>query len=638
MSDISETNTARQYRFGLKSLFSAGGLAILFIILLLANLIVSRLNLRWDITEEKLFSLSKGTVSILANLQEKVTLKVFYTADLINTPLYIKNYAQRVRDFIGEYEKNGKGKIKVEFYNPAPDSEEEEWALKYGVEGLNLPSGERMFFGLVATAADLEETMKMLDPSKEDHLEYDITRMITKVQSPEKRKIGIISSLPVFGAKPQYNPQSPSQGSPACLFVTELKKTYDVREISPTAESIEEGLDLLFVIHPKGLSETLQYEIDQYVLSGKNAIVMADPFCFAEGNPDPRRPAMLPKKLLDAWGVNIESNRIIVDYDYATELMMRNNTTERNPTWLSPAPEAFNSENLITSKLERMLFPAAGAITKKADSPWKTDPLLITSKNSSLDDTFKLRFGSSQFSRDFSPTIDQYNIAVQITGKFKTAFIAGKPKSDSEKETGEKTVEEIGDTGNHLAEAKKETTVIVIADADFLYDDFYVRKQNLLGFNMTQISNDNLNFLLNSCEMLTGSNELISIRSRGKFGRPFTKVQELEKTAQAQWMEKEKKLAKQVEETNRKLQELERKKDPSQKYFRTAEQEQEIQRFRDEKIKINKELKEVRKNLRRDTERLGRVLAVTNIGLMPFLVILCGVGYGLYRRARGQNS
>ena len=101
-------------------------------------------------------------------------------------------------DFLFEYEYQSKGKIRIEIFDPVIDSEEEECAQKYGIEGIDLPTGERIYFGLVVMAADVEETIAMMDPADENHLEYDITRMVARVQSPKNLKIGIISGLPIF--------------------------------------------------------------------------------------------------------------------------------------------------------------------------------------------------------------------------------------------------------------------------------------------------------------------------------------------------------------------------------------------------------------------------------------------------------
>jgi ABC-type uncharacterized transport system involved in gliding motility auxiliary subunit len=150
--------------------------------------------------------------------------------------------------------------------------------------------------------------------------------------------------------------------------------------------------------------------------------------------------------------------------------------------------------------------------------------------------------------------------------------------------------------------------------------------------------NDNLNFLLNGSELLAGNDALISIRSRGKFERPFTRVEALERSAQERWLAREQELMRKVEETNRKLEQLERQKDDSQEFIMSAEQEAEIQQFQQEKARINRELKEVRRNLRADIEALGGWVKFLNIFGMVLVVAAAGLAFGLYQRRRSGRG
>lgn len=630
---MSDEKKAKKSAIGSKSLFSAGGLVLVLFILILVNIIFSRVNLRWDSTDDKLYSLSEGTRKILSNLEEDVSLKVFYTKDSVNTPVHIKTYSQRLLDFLSEYEYYSRGKVSVEVYDVETDSDEEDWARSYGIEPVNLPSGERIYFGLVAMAADQEETIKMIDPSRETQLEYDMTRIISKVQSPEKQKLGIISSLQIFGTPPAFNMQSPSRGMEPWMFVTELKKTYNVEEINTTSGSIGDDIDLLLILHPKNLSEKLRYAVDQYVLKGGNAIVFVDPFAVSDSSPNPQgMPSSSSlKKLFAAWGVEMDATKVVVDFDYTTKLRNQNNQPEDSPLWLSIKSGSFNADDIATAKLESILLPVAGAIKKIPDSESEYKSLMKSSSNSSLTESFKVRFGASMLRRDFKPSIDQYDLAVRVRGKFKTAFPDGKPKDKDAKDKSDKKDES---EAAHLAEGKEDAVIVIISDADMLFDSYYVSKQNFLGINLSRMFNDNLNFLLNTTEVLTGSEELISIRSRGKFGRPFVKVQELEKKAQTRWLAREQELVRKADETNRKLREFDKQKDKSQRFVMTPEQESEIQKFQEEKRKVNSELKQVRRNLRADIETLGNKIKFINIFVMPMLVSLAGIGYAVYRRKR----
>ena len=621
------------------SLVSAGGALLLLLILILANLIFARTNLRWDATQDQLYSLSNGTRQILNDLTEDVTIKVFYSKSNPNIPVNIKTYARRMIDFLFEYEYQSKGKIRIEIFDPAIDSEEEEWAQKYGIEGIDLPTGERIYFGLVVMAADQEETISMIDPTDENHLEYDITRMVARVQSPKKLKIGIISGLPIFGSRPeQFGMLNPSRSMSPWLFISELKKTYNVEEISLASKTVGADVDLLILVHPKGLSETLQYAVDQYVLSGRNVIVLADPLSVMDASPG-RTGASSLKKLFTAWGVTMDSSKVLIDMNNSTKLMASGNRPEDNPLWLSLGPESFNPSDIITANLETMLLPVAGAIKKIPESGFEYEPLLQSSVNSALADSFKARSSTDEIRRDFTPSSEKYDLAVKIRGVFKTAFPEGKPTDDDENPQAhdDEPLDKMTTvTEKSLINGNAKSAIIIIADADMLFDGYYVHKQNFLGFDISRIFNDNLNFLLNASEILVGGEELISIRSRGKFERPFTRVQALEEKAQAKWLIREQELIRKVETTNQRLRQLEQQKDSSQKFIISQAQETEIKEFQQEKQRINKELKDVRRKLRVNIESLGNRVKFINIFLMPLLISIMGIIYGLYRRRKAQ--
>ena len=622
-----------------KSLLPTGSIILVLLILVLINFIFSHVNLRWDLTEDKLYSLSDSTKKNISNLNKDVTIKIFYSKSVANIPVNIKAYAGRMLDFLSEYEYYSNNKIKIEVYDPKVDSEEEEWAQKYNIKGINLPTGDRIYLGLVAMAADQEEVIQFMDPAREKNLEYDITKIILKVQSPKRQNIGIISGLPVFGQQPMpLNMLNQRQQMMPWLFATELKKTYSVSKIDLSSTKIDKDISLLIIIHPKNLSDNIQYAIDQYILKGGNLIVFVDPFSTADNSPGRSKSSSL-EKLFSAWGITMDSSKAVVDFNYFTKLRTQTNQVENNPFWISLDHEAFNTGNIITSNLEKILLPVAGAIKRiqQNNDDIKYEALIQSSTNAALADTFKVNFRAKELRRDFTPANEKYDLAVKISGIFKTAFPEGKAETggnNSEKNISKEKDESRTSEKESLKKGKKESTIIITADTDMLFDGYYVSRQKFFGFDFARIFNDNLNFLLNACEILAGNGELIDIRSRGKFERPFTRVQALEKKAETQWLSREQELERKVEQTNQKLRELEKQKDVSQKFILSRKQESEIRKFQEEKFKINKELKMVRRNLRAEIESLGSFVKFINIFLMPLLVSISGIVYAFYKHKK----
>jgi ABC-type uncharacterized transport system involved in gliding motility auxiliary subunit len=291
---------------------------------------------------------------------------------------------------------------------------------------------------------------------------------------------------------------------------------------------------------------------------------------------------------------------------------------------------------VITAGLESMLFPVAGAIVQvknkeggAAIKDYSFETMVDSSEDAAMVDAFKAFLGVDAVKKDFVPAKKRFNIVVRVRGTFNTAFPDGPPKPEKS------DIPPVDLTKYpQLKSGKKPATLVIVSDADMLADHFYVRRSNFFGLNVSEMFNDNLNFLSNSAEMLTGSDELIGLRSRGKMERPFTAVLELKKRAKAQWMDKEKALVAQIEETNRKLQQLEQKKDASEKMIISPEQEAEVAKFKEQKQRINHQLKQVRKNLRADIEALGATLKGINIFLMPLLVSIVGICFAVYRQRK----
>ena len=620
-----------------KALLSVTGLILLFLILILVNIMASHANVRWDATEDKSYSLSKGTQDILGAMTQPVTVKFFYSRSNPDIPANIKLYARRVEDFLKEYANGSNGMIKLEMIDPRPDSDEEEWARKYGLEPAQIMGGEPITCGLVFTAADREKTIAWLDPSKEQLLEYDITSIINGLQNPKKKTVGIITALPVFGSG-QRGAMPGRPPSPPWLFVTEMKKAYDVEAIEPTASVIDPSLDLLMVVFPKDVSPQLEYAIDQYVLSGGNAIIFVDPLCVSYhsggGQDFMRSSGTALDRVFKAWGIKMDASKCVADYGQSTQLRTSEQSTEENPLMISAVGEAFNRDNVITAGLESMLFPVAGAIEKTdgrkgAVKDYSFETLVDSSDDAAMTDTFKAFLGVDAIRKDFVSAKKRFNLIVRVRGTFNTAFPDGPPKPENA------DVPSVDITKNpQLKAGKKPGTLVIVSDADMLADNFYVQRQNFFGLNVSEMFNDNLNFLSNSTELLTGSDALIGLRSRGKMERPFTAVLALRKRAKVQWMDKENELVREIEETNRKLQQLEREKDASQKMIISPEQEAEVAKFREQKRNISHQLKQVRKNLRADIESLGAMLKGINIFLMPLLVSIVGIIFAVYRQRK----
>ena len=632
---------------------SAVGVVVVACIAVAVNVILGSLNWRADLTEEKLYALSGGTKAVVGKLENTVTLKFFFSSSSPEVPVQLKNYAQRVEDLLVEYELAGGGRVRIEKFDPKPDSDAEDWAKRYGVQGQAVGfMGPMLYLGLVAATGDSEDVLPVLDPRAEDTLEYSITRMISRVANPKKPVVGVMSALPVMGrqAPPYPMPgQPPPQPQPAWFAFADLQRDYDVRTLDPSDESIAEDIDALVLVHPKNLAPKTLFAIDQFVLRGGRLIAFLDPLCITEAELNPAPPQMRFQAsyasnlegLLDAWGVTYDPGKVVADLEAQSRLRGADNRIEENPVWLSLNQRHLDGEDILTSHIESVMLPFSGAFSVAAAAGLEVSTLMSSSETSALMDAMTAQFGGEGLRRQFRSSMTRHALAVRLHGKLKTAFPDGAPKDEPADEAGGEDAADEADAadvaGTGLKESTDKSTVLLVGDVDMLYDRFCVQEVNFFGQRGHQPMNDNLAFLANAIEQAAGSSALIGIRTRGRSVRPFEVVQDLQRQAQERYLAEEGMLQQKLEEVQRRLGELQQRKDHSQEFIISADQQREIKKFRDQQYETQQQLKLVRRRLREDIERLGAKIKTVNILLMPLCVALSGIGFGVYRRRRTKG-
>jgi ABC-type uncharacterized transport system involved in gliding motility auxiliary subunit len=608
-----------------KSLNSAVGILALLGIVIFGNVILTRMSLRLDVTEEKLYTLSEGTLNILEGLKAPLNIKLFFSQKLEGVPPILKTYHQRVRAMLEEFQRKN-ANINLEFIDPEPDSDEELLAQRYNVAGQPLSSDGNFYFGLVFSNFAGEESIPYLDFNKEDTLEYDLVRRIYLLSLSNKPKIGVLSSFEVLGqeAPPQQfgMPQQPPQGAPAWLFTQELNQSYDMVSVDPSSGSLDNDLDLLLVIHAKALDEKMQYAIDQFVMKGKRAIFFVDPFVLREEQNQQNRmrpptPDNSFDKLFKKWGVDYNNGKVVLDPLYAY-IQRGMGSSTKMPTVIDLKSESM-SDDVSTNKLNNMRLLFTGQVGKIQDVEGvEFKALLSTSKEAQLEDKFKLMYSRpEQLLADLKGKGSVIPLAGLFSGKFRSAF--------------DKAPE--GVNGEHLVESKTSNHIIVVADVDMLEDQYWAQTMNFMGQTIIQPSNQNTVFLNNIVEKLSGSNDLISLRSRSRSMRPFEKVLEIEEQARRSYQAREKELQEQLQNVEAEITKLMQKADPGQRVIVSAEVQAEIKSFQEKKAVVAKELRGVRKDLRSSIVELGTTLQAINILLIPLLLALFG-SISLYTKSR----
>jgi ABC-type uncharacterized transport system involved in gliding motility auxiliary subunit len=623
-------------------LYSTGGVIALLAVLIAVNFIVSAFNLRADLTQGHVYTLSPGTRKVLARLEAPVKLRLYYSQGSEAVPVGLKTFAKRVEDLLNEYRAAGGGKVVIEKFNPEPDSDAEDSAQLDGIEGQLTNSGEKFYLGLSIAFLDQKAAIPVLAPDRERLLEYDITRGIAQVGETKKPVVGVISALPVLGRS--LDPIRKQQPSEAWVLIQELKKIFDVKEVRLDAPKIGDDIKVLLVIHPRNLAEETEYAIDQYVLRGGKLIAFIDPYAYFDQQPDFQNPFGGSQagqstfyNLFKAWGIDVDMGKVIADLTYASGSGPR-----LLPTLLQLNTQALNQDDVVTSQVGTLLYAFGGAFKGKPAEGLTQTVLAHSSKNAMPVDLIIATLSGEPSTRGFQPTNEEMPLAIRLTGRFHSAFPEGKPKpfmpprADKKGKDDRKQAEEKSEP--HLKVSNEENSVVLVADVDMLSDGAAVEFQEVFGQRVAVPRNGNLALALGLVEQFSGDSALISLRSRASFSKPLTVIREMEAQAQQQYLGKIKELEDSLQQTQENLQKLQKSKAGVTSTILTAEQQAELDNFRRKAAEARLALKELRKRLRVETDTLEFWTKVVNIALVPLLVAAAGLGLALARRRKLRNA
>lgn len=613
--------------------YSAGGIIALAVILVAANFIVSAFNARVDLTEGNVYTLSPGTKAILSKLEAPVRIR-FYNSQGGNVPVGLKTFAQRVEDLLAEYRAASNGKVIIERFNPEPDSDAEDSAALDNVEGQMTNTGEKFYLGLAVSFLDQKAAIPVLAPDRERLLEYDITRAIAQVAATKKPVIGLMSALPVLGRS--LNPMLKQQPAEPWVIGSELKRQFDVRKIDVDAKKIDDAIQVLLVIHPRNITEETEYAIDQFVLRGGKLIAFVDPYAYFDQQPDIQNPfggsqagQSTLYTLFKSWGLELTLNQVVADLTFASGAGPR-----LLPTLLQLNQDALNQDDVVMSQVGTLLVPFSGVFKGKPVEGLTQTVLAHTSKNSMMVDLIIATLSGEPSTRGYQPSGEEYPLAIRLSGKFKSAFPNGKPAPMMPPGKGEEPKKD-DKAAPHLRESAAENQVVLVGDVDLLSDGAAVEVQEIFGQKLVVPRGGNLSFAQGLVEQSSGDQNLMGLRSRASFTRPLVVVRQMESQAQQQYLGKIKELEDSLNQTQEKLQALQKgKPGAATSSILTAEQQTEIDNFRKKAAESRTELKQVRKNLRVDSDRLEFWTKVVNIGLVPLLVALTGLGLALAKRRR----
>jgi ABC-type uncharacterized transport system involved in gliding motility auxiliary subunit len=606
---------------------------------------------RIDLTQQRLFTLSDGSRTTLAKINEPITVRFYYSKRLgTEVPTYAL-YAQRVRDMLEEYVSLANGKIKLEILDPVPYSAVEDRAVAFGLQGVPIDQGgEQVYFGLAATnSTDDQQVIAFFQPERERFLEYDLTKLIHSLAFPKKTVVGLVTALPVEG-----DIMAAMQGRPMQPFaiIEQLRQLYELRTIGSDLDKISPDVDVLMVIHPQNLSDKTQYAIDQFVLGGGRALVFVDPNSeIQQSRPSRVNPPGSPvgsnlDKLFAAWGLQMLPD--VVAGDRFAARKVNAGTASRVQAvdyvaWLNLRSANFAKDDTITANLGQINLATAGILQQRDGAKTTFEPLIQTSPAA-------MKIAAEKFQgplpdvlgilNGFKSENTRFTLAARVTGDAQTAFPDGPPKKDEKPEDKTDAAAPAADPKveaptDQLKQSKQPINVVVVADTDILDDRLWVQSSDFFGQRVAVPIANNGDFVANAVEALAGGNDLITLRSRGTSARPFELVQAIQRAAESRYSAKEHELQDKLKATEAKIKDL--KSDKAGNIQLTSEQTTSLEGFRREMLQTRQQLRDVQLALNQEIDRVKGRLQLFNIALIPILVGIIAVIVGVMRLHRRKR-
>jgi ABC-type uncharacterized transport system involved in gliding motility auxiliary subunit len=618
--------------------FSTGRIAAIAallgaVIFVCVNIISSQVlqNSRIDLTQQHLYSLSQGTRTLLGEIKEPLRFRMFMSSALTKQAPQLAAFAARVRALLDAYVAASNGRIVLEVIDPRPFSEDEDRAVAYGIQTFQGTGGEQLFFGLAATNSTTgRATISVFTPDRETFLEYDLTRMVSQLGIRGKPVVALIDGLGLTGGNPQRRIPEPQA-------LVQMRQFFDVQ--IATADKLPDGAQVLMVVHPTALSQAMLYNIDQWVLAGKPAIIFVDPFAENQANspmpglPTPQIPSTL-EPLFTTWGVKFDTTKVVGDPTYSLQTQRNvggRPVVAQNLPWLALRGDALARDEAILAQLSAIVVTNAGAFETTKDGV-TLRPLLTASGNAVLIDAATAGDRNADPRRLLSglKRVDKPPVlAARLSGTVDSAFPDGAPAPAA------------GTTPEAAPAAKTETlkrsikplNVILVGDADMLMDRNWIQQQNVLGQQIAQAFANNGDFLINALEQMAGGAALSDLRGRGVSWRPFELIQQMEAEADQRYRAKEQQLTQELRDTEQKLAQMPRAAEGSNDVL-TPDQMKAIDGFRAQLLSIRSELRDVQFALRRNVDDLKSWVTAVNVGAVPLAVAIIALIFAMRRPRR----
>jgi ABC-type uncharacterized transport system involved in gliding motility auxiliary subunit len=620
--------------------------ALVSVIFVAGNLLAQKVltGAQIDFTENHLYSLSKATHDTLSDIAEPVDITLVYSRSVGQDYPAVRAYAARVRELLRAYESQSGGRVRVREIDPTPFSTAEDEALAAGVTAIDTNGDDPLYFGIIGhNTIDDQRVIPFLAPEREVSLEYDLTRMVARLDDPDPPRVGILTTLPGMSAP---------GGEGGYTLLQDIARSFEIVPVSEQFQSLPADLDVLLVVHPPPLSSRQEWLIDQFVLRKGRAVFLVDPAAktaVGQGLFDMSTAeaqsglGMLGK----AWGITL-SHDAVADAAGALPVPvdMGDGRVEEqaHPLFIAAPAGDMNQDDLITADLTRAVnFGAPGAlIVSDLPNGLTFSPLIETGPSPSYID-------ADRAVRDLKPsdTLKAYQtqpgplvLAARLSGPLATAFPAGAPalEEPSDPVMAELARADAANAPPHISTSETDAELVFIADVDFIADDFYI----IPGRDIVVADNGAL--VLNALDALAGGGELSRLRSRAPSLRPMTRIDKMRSEAEAKYFRQQAALEASLSEAQGRLEELQAIGstdgffEGDDKADLTDDERTELAQLRERIVSLRGELRTIERDYRHDIDRMEATLKAINIWGGPILIALAGLLVWRRQQARARRE
>ena len=614
------------------TLFSSSSYLLLAVLFIAFNILNNLLfgGLRLDLTQQGLYTLSDGSREIIDEIEEPVHFHFFFSDSVTRDVPSLRSYSRQVRELLEEYSSYGGERLQLQLIDPEPFSRAEERAAELGLQARPLEvGGDSIYFGLAAIdSIDRHQVIAFFESDREAVLEYEISRLLHSLLHPKKPLVGVLSSLNLSEGS-----LDETGGQGEWVMLRQVRQSFRVRLLDPASAAVPADVDVMLAVRPSDLPDTALYVLDQHLIRGGKALVFADPasgVAASQGNQQSMPQGASFLRLLASWGVQMDTATVAADPGNAMSVHIGGGQAQRHPAYFIVTEQGLSREDVVTAQLETVRVGMPGALEAMPGAVTQLRPLVRTGESGGIlqGSLLNYRIAAVDLRRYMSASDEPPVLAALISGPASSAF----PASPS---TAAAAVEHVASADN--------INLILFADTDMLSDQYWVQVGNLLGHRYLSATADNGSFILNALDYLGGSSALITVRSRGRYSRPFTAVDAIRREADERYRAQAEQLETRLRQTESELRRLNQESKKKNKQLLNTEKRAAKKRFESERRRIRSELREVRHQLNRDIESLGVRLGIINIVVAPLALV--GLLLGLYhmqayrlRRRRSRLS